>query len=291
MTVQSQKETVETTKTSVTQNSYLKFGKADNTFPYRLVGSYEYGTSLKNLGDLVDSSTSDQIDVYDKLIQSRPEYSFHSGVVMESGLNAKLDSSTSLTGGAPASEYLKHSLAWMMALARVELGATMSMYGESDDPFGDAVAIGGSKFGSDEYLKILMDDLAAHLETAKIDPDYQRGLSLKEQVDATSLADLRRTKLMSDLLDKVISSGESEVISAAGPYAKLAQKAINQLTQKIALATTSFTTTSVAPTTTSTAENDYFLGVRFDNRRNLRRCQKLMEGRYGPPAMNLSPLQ
>ena len=288
MTVQSQKKTVATTLSSITYTPRLKFSDPDDTFPYRVVGSYEYGTALDHLGDLVDSSTPEQVEVYDKLIQSRPEYSFHSGVVMELGLNTKL---TLSEREELDTKYLKHSLAWMMALARVELGATMSMYGETNDPFGDAVAVGGNEFGADEYLEILLDDVAAHLKTAEIDPDYRQGLSLEEKVDESSLADLRRTKLISDMLTKVMSSGDSEVIAAAGPYAKMTQKAIDQLTKKIAIATTSFATLSGSSTTTSAEEGRQLTGVRFDNRMNLLQCQINLERKYGPPETNLSPLQ
>ena len=291
MTVKSQKDTVRTTTTETSYTSSLKFGDPDDTFPYRLVGSYEYGTALTQLGDLVETSTPEQIAVYDKLIQSRPEYSFHSGVAMELGLDAQLNSSDSSEREQMEDKYLKHSLAWMMALARVELGATFSMYGDTNDPFGDAVVVGGREFGADQYLSILLDDLAAHLKAAHVDMDYQKGLSLKENVDERSLAHLRRTQLINDMLTKVISSGDSDIIAATGPYAETAQDLIDQLTTKIAIATTSFAIETASSSSSSTTESSRLTGVRFDNRRNLRACQVAMERRLGPPETITSPLE
>ena len=255
MTVKSHTKTVKTSRASTTHSSFLKFSEADYTFPYRIVGSYEYGKALTHLGDLVESSTPEQIGVYDKLIQSRPEYSFHSGVVMKLGLDAKLSSSTSPNGDLAGTQYLKHSLAWMMALARVELGATMSMYAKTDDPFGDAVRVGGQEFGAEEFLRILLDDLAAHLKSAQIDPDYQRGLGLKEKVDETSLADLRRTQLIGDMLEKVQSSGDTKIIAQTEPYAKMTENAVGQLLLKIAAATTRVSVSTGVSTSTSTEEH------------------------------------
>ena len=92
MTVQSQTQTNVTRTSKTTTLSYLQFAEADDTFPYRLVGSYEYGRSLDNLGELANSSTKEEIEVYDKLIAMNPEYSFYSGAASELGVGVKLDS-------------------------------------------------------------------------------------------------------------------------------------------------------------------------------------------------------
>ena len=291
MTVKSLTQKVETKTTNIIYTPALKFEEADRTFPYRLVGSYEYGTALTHLGELIESSTPEQIAVYDKLIQSRPEYSYHSGVAMELGLDARLDSANASKRQEMEAKYLKHSLAWMMALARVELGATISMYGDTDDPFGAAVAVGGGEFGAEEYLSILLDDSAAHLKSAQMDVDYQRGLSPKEKVDAGSLAHLRRTQLISEMLNKVISSGDSEIISVAGPYAQMAQQMTDQLTEKITVATTSYAIPVGGSESSSTRRSSRTTGLRFENRYNLRQCQLLLESQYGPPQTTSSPLQ
>lgn len=272
---------------NVVYSPSLEFEEADNTFPYRLVGSYEYGTALTQLGELVQSSTDEQIAVYDKLIQSRPEYSFHSGVAMELGLGARFDSQNAPERKEMDDKYLKHSLAWMMALARVELGATISMYGDTDDPFGAVVGIGGGEFGAKEYLSILLDDLAAHLKAAQMDVDYQKGLSLEEKVDESSLAHLRRTQLISDMLNKVVSSGDPEIISVTGPYAQMAQQMIDQLVEKITVATTSH----MMVTGSNKVDISSGQHVRFHNRANLTGCQIALERRNRPPVVTLSPLQ
>ena len=217
--------------------SVLRFACEDETFPYRIVGSYEYGTSLSNLGELVDSSTPEQIEVYDKLIGMNREYSFYSGVVSKLGLDTDFSSLKKEATSDVKSGYLKHSLAWMMALARVELGATMSMYGNDEDPFGKAVALGGVKFGAKEFLGILVYDAAAHLKAAQTDSNYLKALDPKEAAGNSTLNHLRRTQLINDMLAKAVSSQMPEIVAVARPYAEVAKRYVDDLTEKVNTAT------------------------------------------------------
>jgi len=290
VTVQSQTRTTTTKTFQSASLPYLKFAEADDTFPYRLVGSYEYGRSLDNLGKLATSSTKEEIEVYDKLIGMNPEYSFYSGAASDLGVGVNLESLSTYDAEMFDIKYLRQSLAWMMALARSELGATISMYGESEDPFGTAVAIGGVGFGSKELLNILVDDLAAHLKAAQRDPGYQMAVDLKERVDESSLAYLRRTQLINDLLAKVAGSGDPEIAVMAKPYAETADLYTETMARKIVAATTQISTSS-GSTTRSTSTSENLTGIRFQNRRNLLQCQRSLESRFGPPAAFTSALQ
>lgn len=283
MTVQSYSKTDVTQTTTTGTLPYLQFADSDDTFPYRLVGSYEYGRSLDNLGKLANSSTTEEIEVYDKLIGMNPEYSFYSGVASEFGVGVKIGSLESSAKDMFAAKYLRQSLAWMMALARSELGATISMYGESKDPFGAAVAIGGVGFGSKEFLSILVDDLAAHLKSAQRDRGYQEALDPREKIDERSLAYLRRTQLIDDLLVKVMSSGVPEIVTTARPYAKKAESYGETMVYKIVVATTPVEYTQKSGPISRTTQSERTVGVRFNNRENLLNCQRALERALGPP--------
>ena len=290
MTVESQSRTSVSNTTTTTSLPYLQFAEADDTFPYRLVGSYEYGRSLDNLGELANSSTKEEIEVYDKLIGLNPEYSFYSGAASEIGVGVKIDSLNTFDKDMFDAKYLRQSLAWMMALARSELGATISMYGKSKDPFGSAVAIGGIGFGSKELLSILVDDLAAHLKAAQRDPGYQAAVDPAKDVDESSLVYLRRTQLINDLLAKVVSSGDPEITVMAKPYAETSNRYTETMVTKIVSVTTPLSYSSNS-SSTSTSRTEYLSGVRFQNRENLLNCQRALERMLGPPTENLSALQ
>ena len=303
MTVQShtttaniERENVVRSTSAFAVHSGMEFADEDRTFPYRIVGSYEYGTSLSNLGALVDSSTSEQIEVYDKLIGLNSEYSFYSGVVTDLGFDTDFSSSDGESSSDVESGYLKHSLAWMMALARVELGATMSMYGDGEDPFGNPVRLGGVRFGAEEYLSILVDDVAAHLKAAQTDSGYISALNRKSKVDGSTLKHLRRTQLIDDMLAKVVSSQIPEIVAVVGPYSEAAQQYVDDITEKISIATTTFVS---PPTISESTESSSFSGtfdseeltsVQFQNRGHLLACQLALESLYPPPATAVSPL-
>ena len=290
MTVKSQSRTRVTQTTKIGTLPYLQFAEPDDTFPYRLVGSYEYGRSLDNLGELASSSTTEEIEVYDKLIGLNPEYSFYSGAASELGVGVKINSESTFDKDMFEAKFLRQSLAWMMALARSELGATISMYGESEDPFGTAVAIGGVGFGSEELLSILVDDLAAHLKAAQRDPGYQAAVDPKKGIDESSLAYFRRTQLINDLLAKVVSSGDPEITVMAEPYAETSNRYTETMAKKIVLGTNPRLYSNTGSTrTTSTSEQ--FTGVRFQDRVNLLQCQRNLESRFGPPTEFTSALQ
>ncbi len=293
MTVQSRTTTVERTRSSApVVISGLQFADEDKTFPYRIVGSYEYGTSLSNFGKLVDSSTPEQIEVYDKLIGMKSEYSFYSGVASNMGLDTDFSSLDQESSTDVESSYLKHSLAWMMALARVELGATMSMYGDGmEDPFGKAVTLGGVGFGAEEYLSVLVDDVAAHLKAVQNDDSYIRTLAPEEEVGSLTLNHLRRTQLINDMLGKVISSQIPEIVAVAGPYAEVAQRYVDDITKKIDIATTTIVIPSLSESDTQSFTRDSIVGLRFQNRQNLLACQRNLESRFPPPAATGSPLE
>ena len=224
------------------------------------------------------------------MIGLNPEYSFYSGAASELGVGVKIDSLNTFDKDMFDAKYLRQSLAWMMALARSELGATISMYGESKDPFGTAVAIGGVGFGSEELLSILVDDLAAHLKAAQRDLGYQAAVDPKKSIDESSLAYFRRTQLINDLLAKVVSSGDPEIAVMAKPYAETSNRYTESMARKIVLATTRVSSTS-GSTTRTTSDTERLTGVRFQDRVNLLQCQRNLERAFGPPSEFTSALQ
>lgn len=289
MTVTS-REVTTTTKTTTTYTPpAVKFAEGDDVFPYRLVGSYEYGKSLGYLGELADTSTSEEISVYDKLISENPEYAFYSGVALNYGLQPNVAEMDAEQVAELDKNCRQSSLAWMMALARVELGATVAMYGEQEDPFGVPVAIGGTEFGAEEYLKVLVDDLAAHLKAAVGDQRYHNALNPKLKVDNGSLAFLRRTQLIDALLDKVMSSGEQEVMTEVAPYAEKAEEYVDTMIDKIEYAVSPETQTRTS-IESDTVTDSQITGVRFQNRQSLLACQRALESRFPAPETSESPL-
>lgn len=283
--------TTETKKTSAKPSATLVYGKefakADRTIPFRLVGSYEYLNAVQNFDELVAISTNDEIKVYDSIIATQQELSFYSGIATDYGL---VPISDIPEGDQQLVElaYRRQSLAWLHALARVELGATISMYGSSEAPFD---VIGGSNFGQNEFQEIILDDLTFHLKSVQNDQGFQDAM-FSTKPNSDTLAYLRRAKLINDLLDKVMLSNNRELIAAAEPYAKGVHNYIAAVSKRIHRAlrpdwsltiygeststSTSTSTSSESSTETRSTERSS-KSIRFIDRSNLQSCQLALE--------------
>jgi len=200
------------------------FAPQDDTIPPRIVGTHEYAAALTNLEKLVESSTPDEIAVYDKIISQLPEYVFYSG--MASGVDQPesidadpngngADAKTDQVTGNP---FKKHSLAWLMGLARVELSATRSMYLPGDDWFVPTPAL---TFGLVEYYHVLLDDVAVHLQGLEADAKFKRAIKKSfEDANSDTLASLRRLKMISSMLIALEKSGAPMIADRATGFRK-----------------------------------------------------------------------
>jgi len=204
---------VTTTKTT-TQRFSRQFTPSNQSIPYRLVGSYEYAKCLDNFEALVKSSTPEQIEVYNKILADRPEFAFFNGVSSVFAVAPNLRAADQLDRRKFNDQFLKDGIAWMMALARVELGATASMYGKAEHPFEVVVQ---SNFGAQEYLEVLIDDVTAHLKSLANEASFKRVLKLGHKVDNWTLAYLRRLKMVKDMLITISRQANPEAIASLKP--------------------------------------------------------------------------
>ena len=224
-------ETVKvTTSTSIQATLRKEFAKADQSIPYRLVGTYEYLKAIENFDQLVELSSSIEIKTYDRIIAAQREMAFFSGIATDYGIEkiSRLPADEQLLIN---SFYRRNTLAWLLALAKVEVGATISMYGKSDDPF-NAIGIGKTNFGKNEYAEIISDDLASHLKAVAGDPGFQNAMNVQKP-NSDTLAYLRRAKLIQDLLNGLYQNGNSEQIAAARPYADKIDMFVDGLQRRI----------------------------------------------------------
>lgn len=239
-----------------------QFEAANESVPYRIVGSHEYGNAIESFEQLAERSTQEEIEVYDKLIREKPEFSYYSGVATTLGLAQHVSSSDEEQRMEFDQEYRKSSLAWLLALARVELGSTISLYGKSDTPFEQVVS---SQFGTREFVQVLQDDLVAHLKAVPREPGFQRSLNRQQPTDSGTLAYLRRITLIYDMLQQVVKSSDAETAAAARPYEKEVGEYANQIVTKIEHGSLS-----------------QYRGkdIRFVDREQLSGCQRRLESKF-----------
>ena len=230
------------------------FQDPDQTIPYRLVGSYEYAKSLEAFNKLLNLSSADEITVYDQVLNDRPEFTYFNGVNSAFASRPNLKQANPFQRQKFYDSFQRKGLAWMMGLARVELGATMSMYGEAELPFH---AISTSDFDMEAYVQVLADDAIAHMKSLAQEPGFDRVTKRGRKIDTWTLAYLRRLKLIRDMLGTLKSIGNSEVKGRIAPLDKelstyerrLMTEVILQTRPRFAVRTNSKSTTRFKSTT------------------------------------------
>jgi len=197
----------------------------DDSIPPRIVGTQEYSTAMVYLEKLVGMSNKEEIEVYDKVIAQLPEFVFYSGMTAGvkqlkpfAGKNPIKNVADANPQEVANSQYKKQSLAWLMALAKVELNATRAMYNQGAGAFTPKA---GDNFGLLEYYHVLLDDVAAHLQAIETDDQFKRAIkkSLKTAGSET-VAYLRRLKVISSMLIALEKSGDPMIAEKSAEYRK-----------------------------------------------------------------------
>ena len=211
-------------------HTYSDFDPQDDTIPPRIVGTYEYKTSLKHLDKLVLLSTPEEIEVYDKIIAQLPEFIFYSG--MTANINQPLNANGLNPQPPAANDFKKQSLAWMMALARVELSATRSMYLPGDNWF---VMPFTATFGQQEYYSVLLDDMAVHLHALETDGKFKKAVKKSmELASSATISYLRRLKLIDSGLAALERSGAPVVVQKSIEFRTVVKKYTDVLQDQVA---------------------------------------------------------
>ena len=193
----------------------VKIADQEDSIPYRLVGSYEYDRALKLLTGLIAKSTPEEIQVYDQMLQKRAEFSFLNGLALKLKQRPSMAKASSDDRQKFEDKFKKKGLAWMMALAKIELAATKSLYGKEKLPF-ETMHV--SDFDRKEFLQLLADDAMAHLRSLKDEALFKVVLNRKTMPDSNTVAYLRRLKLVKDMLESLARAGDPQVAATLQPY-------------------------------------------------------------------------
>lgn|GEM_PF-4869724 len=223
------------------------FAPADQSIPYRLVGSFEYSNAIDSLEKLVASSTVEQIAVYDKILKERKELSYFSGMMIQ-GVTPELvqkmaigDPNKPNAGGQALQEFNQNfqmqGLASMMALAKIELGASIAAYGEVKQPFS---AFPPTAFDLEPFLNLMLEDVTAHLNALGTDPFFVEILRPKYGVDSWTVAYLRRLKLVRDMLAVLQQTNDPRITSKLAVFDQKLKRYQRDLAEKVAMVQNTF---------------------------------------------------
>ncbi len=122
----------------------------------RLVGFYEYGKALDHFDALLARIDEEELEAIEDIVQELDELAVYTNVSrrLQTGASSLAEQDTNDSGA-----FQRRGLAWVMALARVELGAMLAGFTDQPNPFS---AVRPSRYELPQYAELLMDGLRAH---------------------------------------------------------------------------------------------------------------------------------
>lgn len=133
----------------------------------RVVGFYEYTNALRNFEPLVRAATPEELVVIEEIIAKRDE------LEIAINLSAKIPHPPHMfdeVADDPNERFVRRGLAWLMALARVEVAATTAGFTPQERPF---ESVGATDFELTAYREMLLDGLRTHYWALQNDSDLK----------------------------------------------------------------------------------------------------------------------
>src|SRR5687768_11275227 len=138
------------------------------------------------LDGLVRRASPEELKVIDELVAKRPEYTVYTN------LSRKWEnqpSSLSEKTVSPGDSFARQGLPWMMALARVELGALAAGFTDRARPF---AALPPTAYESAAFRTLMLDSLRSHYHALRQDPVAQQYFA--HRLDIVQVRDMRQGK-------------------------------------------------------------------------------------------------
>ena len=132
---------------------------------YRIVGLTEYSQAVQLLDQFVAEASIGEFEVAEEIIRSQDAFR------IDTNLSRKIEGPSTLSEQSPnpRDDFSRHGLEWMLALARVELGAMLAGFTSHAEPFLSLAPttykqerVKTVPFGTAAYGELLMDGLRAH---------------------------------------------------------------------------------------------------------------------------------
>lgn len=193
-----------------TVDSWGAITPEDQSLLFRAVGTFEYHTSLRNLDAFLSSASSEEVAAADKIVSSRPQFTIYTRLA-DRFRTGQESPQLSLERQAASQ---KKGLMWVVALARLELGAALGIFTRTPSPF---EIVGPTRWEAAAYKELLMDGAQTHY--LALTQDANVSLVLRKIPDTEILAYIRRLNLARSMLDAAARSNAQDLLS--GDWAQL----------------------------------------------------------------------
>ncbi len=184
----------------------------------RLVGFHEYGHALDHLDQLVSMCDEEDIVAIDEILADHHEFDLF--VKLPDGFRSE---------GSDGSEELRdnrrNSLAWIIALARVEFGAMVTGFTAHPDPYR---TVQSDSLGYAETLQLLLEGVEGHFRGLQnYDAVHEKVMKLyKDDHVKTTLAIARRVRIARMMLQALaradsVTYSDRQAMELASVYREL----------------------------------------------------------------------
>lgn len=162
--------------------------------------------ALKQLDEFVQRAYPDELKAADELVGSRDEFTIYSN------LRGKLQRGPSKLAPATnsaAETSARKGLAWVIGLARAEMGGILATFSSHPSPF---EAVKPTKFDLAAYRELLLDGAQSHVWALVSDPEVAK--VAKSIPDTRMLAYIRRLNMVRLFLRAAVMSNANELAPA-----------------------------------------------------------------------------
>ena len=184
---------------------------------FYLVGFLEYGQALQRFDALLASLSPGELEAVEQIVLADNRLAF------DTNLSRRMEQAPGPLSEppAPAGEgFRRHSLAWAMALARVEVASMLAAFSQTPKPFS---FVKPSGYEASAYRELLLDGLRTHFLLL---PPAKQWRQIKLADNRGLLSMQRRLTLMLRFAEAVLDAGiepakTPAVSSVAGQLASL----------------------------------------------------------------------
>jgi hypothetical protein len=239
----------------------------------RLVGHLEYSRALSLLEPLVSKATAEELTIMDQIVASRDEFTVYTNISRripkqaESALDER---------AADSASFAKRGLAWVMGLARVELGAMVAGFTGVREPF---ATLPPTRFELPAYAELLGDGARTHfwsLGNDSIARSYasyrdkplaaaQREHGREEVDDTQAIAYGRRAALAREFIRASQALSRGQLTPAQATELAAWEKELDVLIETIAFKVLGLGESSYTVVGTSNQVRNIKAGERMDN--------------------------
>lgn len=139
---------------------------------YRVVGFIEYGNAMALLDGFVRAASDKELRIADGIVKDRPEFTVYTNLARRIEKASRLSEQPK----SPRDNFARYGLEWVMALARIELGAMFAGFTSHPRPFhlvAPATLSNERKrtvYGAAAFAEMLLDGLRTHYWALEQDP-------------------------------------------------------------------------------------------------------------------------